>query len=821
MPGRAAAPHTLASCLPILGLVAALVVPGCASKDSSPTPEASGETAPDAGASGISAGDAAWSAVTAGSPPFNVILITMDTTRRDRLSCYGFSEETTPNLDQIARDGVLFERAFTPVPVTLPAHATMLTGLYPYQHGVRHNGTYVLPDSTTTLAEMLEAKGYDTGAVLGAFPVDHRFGLAQGFDQYDDRFSRMGVREGDTAQRPATEVTRRALEWVDQHSERPFFLWTHYFDPHAPYHPPEPFAARFPGDAYAGEVAAMDAGIGTLVDGLAAKGLLERTILVVAGDHGEGLGDHQEPTHSMFIYGATQSVPFLLRLPDAGPYTAGKWRQQRVTAPVDLIDILPTIWNAVGMPASELPALAGKSLLPLVEGTGTGHDWVYMETLVPDLDYGMSELRGLLTWPWKYIRAPRPELFNLDEDPGELRNLAENEGDRLERMESQLRQILQEERTGTPITAMDQETLEKLRSLGYLQGATADAVVERSDPKDLTGVGRATAVAQSLAEGNRLPRAVALLDSLLSARPGTRLALRLRADYLTRLGKGPEALEAYDQALADCQGCPDEFRLRQEQVRAYLVAGQPAEALRRVQLLLQARPEEQGLNLQLAEILEEQGDVPGATEAYEREAALFPDDPFPLIKLGNLHGSHGQVQKAEKDYRQALTLDPQNPDALVMLAELLDKNGRRAEAETLVDRVFANNPMHSGAHYRKAWILKESGRKDAALSHYQLALVSSPNNSQILYELGSLYTELGRNPEAVENFQAAIEAGNAPPGVYSNLGVIAAQGGRLTEAVDYWQQALALKPPAQEAAIIQGNLQRAQELLRTSGGNTP
>ncbi len=208
-----------------------------------------------------------WAPVTTGSPPLNLILLSLDTTRRDHLSCYGFSKPTTPNLDRLAAEGILFEDSFTPVPVTLAAHATMLTGLYPYQHGVRNNGSYVLPAKAVTLAEILKQRGYSTGAVLGAFPLDHRFGLDQGFDSYDDHFP-PELRDADTAQRSGAEVSRLALEWLDSHKSGPFFLWAHYFDAHAPYRPIEPFKSRFPGDPYSAEVAAMDAAIGDLMSGL-------------------------------------------------------------------------------------------------------------------------------------------------------------------------------------------------------------------------------------------------------------------------------------------------------------------------------------------------------------------------------------------------------------------------------------------------------------------------------------------------------------------------------------------------------------------------
>jgi len=802
VPRRRSARAVALPWLMLLGVLATPAGSGCASPESS--------------------GSDSKTATPAGGATYNLILITLDTTRRDRLSCYGYARPTTPNLDRLAAEGVLFEEAFTPVPVTLPAHTTMLTGLYPFQHGVRHNGCYVLADSFVTLAELLAAKGYETGAVLGAFPVDHRFGLAQGFKDYDDRFSPLtSIREGDTAQRPATEVTRLSLEWIGQHATRPFFLWAHYFDPHAPYHPPEPYLSRFAGRSYDGEVAAMDAAIGQLLEGLKSKGLLDRTVILVVADHGEGLMDHHEPTHSTFIYGATQEVPLLLRLPDAGPWAGKAWHGRRVKGLAGLIDLLPTAWDVLGFDDRELPPVAGRSLRPLVEGRATGHAWLYHETLVPDLDFGMSELRGLQTASWKYIRAPQRELYNLEKDPQELNNLAKREAARADEMEDQLAGILRGEEAASVPVAMDPEAVEKLRSLGYVQGRQPDAGSQRADPKDQLGVGLATARAQSLAEAHRTQEAVAVLDSLLALHPRTRLALRLRALYLTRLERGPAALAAYGAALSDCQGCPDEFRLLQEQANAYLIAGLSDEALKRTRTLLEARPEEQGLHLLLGEVLEKKSDLEGARQAYQREAELFPLETLPLVKLGRLAAAGERAGEAEQAYRKALALNPKDVDALLMLSELLDGTERQAESDRLVDEALAADPHSPDAHYRRAWVLRKRGSQTDAVQHYQAALQARPDDPVVLYELGTLYGQLGRTAEATACYEKAAQTGRAPVGAYYNLGIAAARAGRYADAIEQWQQALSRNPTAEETNTIQASIRRAQGLMSGAGATKP
>ncbi len=762
-----------------------------------------------------------WTEIASANPPSNLILITLDTTRRDRLSCYGYDKQTTPNLDRIAKEGILFEQARTPVPVTLPAHATMMTGRYPFEHEVRNNGSYALADSARTLAEMLAERGYQTGAIVAAVTVERRFGLAQGFGTYDDDFTQASAPGVGEAQRTAPEVTRLALEWIRAREEKPFFLWVHYYDPHAPYHPPEPFRSRFAGNPYDGEVASMDAAIGDFLAGLEKEELLDRSILFLAADHGEGLGEHNELTHCLFVYGTTQRIPWIVRFPKSDPWKAGRWRDRRVTGLVSLIDLLPTAWNALGFSPTDLPRCSGMSLLPLIEGTAAGRPWVYHETLVPDVDYGMSDLRALETAEWKYIRAPEPELFNLKKDPDELHNLATSEKARVSEMENELAALLRNEGESATADVMDETTREKLRSLGYL-GSTAPPVAKRrADPKQQSGVARATAWAQTLAELGRLPQALAVIDSLLAEHPETRMALRLRGQYLSALERGPEAVQAYQAALADCQGCPDELALLLEQANAHLLAGSADEALRQVRVLIEARPAAPGAHLLLGDILQRQNDAAGARAAFREEARIAPHDAEPFVRLGKLEASLGRTGEAEAAYREALRVSPAHADALVLLSELLAASGRAAEAGPLIDRALAVNPRHAGANYRRAWALRQAGRKEEALNHYQAAIQGLPTDATVFYELGSLYAELGRAKEAENAYRSAIDTGHASAGAYANLGVMAGQAGRLSEAVDLWRQALERHPSEQEAQVIRRNMQAAEAMIRSQQGARP
>ncbi len=349
----------------------------------------------------------------------NLLLITLDTTRADHLGCYGRADAATPNLDALARSGARFEQALSPAPLTLVSHATMLTGLAPRRHGVRDNVVFRLDASHPTLASILGERGYATAAVVAAAVLDRSTGLARGFDSYDDRV-RIGERsEFNFEERAASQVTDAARTLL-QDLKPPFFLWVHYYDPHAPYVPPEPYAGRFAGRPYDGEIAFMDEGIGGLVAALRAKGLERTTVVAVAGDHGESLGEHGEDRHDLFVYQATQRVPLLI----AGP---GVPARRRVGANVGLVDLLPTLLDLLGLPA---PArIDGRSLVPMLASGGKamsiedpkrGYE---MESFFPAYSYDWAPPLALVSGRFKYVALPRPELYDLVADRSETRDL--------------------------------------------------------------------------------------------------------------------------------------------------------------------------------------------------------------------------------------------------------------------------------------------------------------------------------------------------------------------------------------------------------------
>ena len=352
----------------------------------------------------------------------NVVLVTIDTLRADHIGCFGYQLVQTPHLDSLAARGTRFAQAVTPVPLTLPSHASILTGTYPFVHGVRDMGGFVLQESPPTLATLLSQAGFRTAAFVGSVTLDHRYGLNRGFATYDDDMppaeSEAGPRK---PERRAEVVVERTLAWLAARPAGRFFLWVHFFDPHSPYDAPQPFHAQYADHPYDGEVAYADAQLGRLLEAVREQGVSDRTLFVVMGDHGESLGEHGESTHGIFLYDATTRIPLVIAGPGV-PY--GKVVQAQVRS----IDVMPTILAAVKIKAGDL--LQGVSLCPLIEGNGglpPESRFALMETIYPRTHLGWSELRAVRTTEWKYIQAPQEELYNLLTDPAESCNVVKSD----------------------------------------------------------------------------------------------------------------------------------------------------------------------------------------------------------------------------------------------------------------------------------------------------------------------------------------------------------------------------------------------------------
>jgi arylsulfatase A-like enzyme len=481
----------------------------------------------------------------------NVLLISIDTCRADSLGCYGNSPQATPNVDALARDGVLFKSVITPFPMTLPAHCSMLTGTYPETHGVRGNDCR-LGDANVTLAKVLRTAGYQTAAFVGGFPLAARFGLNQGFQTYDDQFHK--GKDGDEPERKAEEVSRPAMAWLEEHGDQPFFLFLHYYDPHYPYDPPPPFPST-----YAGEIAYVDMSIGTVMDKLRSLGLDDNTLVILAGDHGESLGEHGEKEHGFFIYQSTLHVPLIVRVPKGGA------RGRQVEENASLVDILPTVLG-----------LTGVSIPKQVQGVDLGGclaamprpnepRLLYSEALWPEM-CDCSPLYGVLDGAWKYIQCPKPELYNLSQDAGEKVNLAAKQP----QIAHRLRGRLEERRKAMASAAkpqdsasapLDKDTLRQLESLGYV-GSGMDGGgpgSDREDPKDFVAIFERCRKARNLMGKHRYPEAQKELLDVVSLRPRLFLARYWLGEIAIKESRPADAIRQLSTALsilAKSEGAP-------------------------------------------------------------------------------------------------------------------------------------------------------------------------------------------------------------------------------------------------------------------------
>lgn len=581
----------------------------------------------------------------------NVVLFTLDTTRADRLGCYGSPKGLTPAIDALARDGVLFRGAFTPVPITLPAHISMLTGVYPPEHGVRVNGVNALGPEPPTLAELLGGRGYRTAAFVASLIVGRKFGLDRGFELYSDA---MGVNEAGQArlQRPANEIADAALSWLSQVKDERFFVWVHFYDPHTPYDAPPEYVERS-SDPYDAEVAFMDTHLGRIVDWLRAAGLLQNTLIVAVADHGESLGEHGYREHSLLLYNSIVWTPLIFHMPGA---IAGGLKHEGV---VELVDVTPTILDLLGFPAPEL--IGGESLLPALHGRDLPPRSAYLETDFPNQAYGWSGLRGLVEDRWHYIRAPAPELYDRLVDPGQLNNLAQTHPDVIERLDGLLTQREEQMATYTAgDVQLDAFSSQALRSLGYIGGATSSPESgELKNPMEHLHLVRDYETADELVNVGRLDEAITLLEAIVAASPESLVIHLLLATAYERSARPADAQGQYQAALTLA---PDDSGIRLKVAEAAARAGQPAVAVATLRAGRERRPKDQDLAKALAWLL---ATHPSAEIRDGQEAVRLAEfvcnetsfrNPEHLDVLAAAYAETGRYDEAVSTLQRALAL---------------------------------------------------------------------------------------------------------------------------------------------------------------------
>jgi arylsulfatase A-like enzyme len=575
--------------------------------------------------------------------PKHVVIVTIDTLRADRLGVYGSTTVATPNLDRLAHDGAMAEHASVHVPLTRPSHVSLFTGLYPAEHGVRDNVSPPLAGGVPLLAELLQQRGFKTAAFVSSIVLSKQSGLQRGFAHYSDRFD---IGEDDarflnTIQKRGDATIGEVTAWLADAGDDRRFAWVHLYDPHDPYEPPEPFASRYAGRPYDGEVAWSDELVGRLDAALAAAKLREDTLFIVTSDHGEGLEEHREAVHGFFVYESTLAVPLLARGPGIAPGT-------RLTPVARTVDIMPTVLDLLGM-AEQTPNVSGRSLAPALRGIPIDDQPTFAESLVPLIHYGWSDLRAVRDGRWKYILAPRPELYDLAQDPGELHNLIEREPQRARAYRAGIEQRLREEQarlreTGPAAASVPADLLEKLGALGYVSSAgPAASLASGADPKDKIEEYQAV---------NTLMR-----EGLVSLREG-RFAGSYRA-FQQLFGRGIDSFEAHYYAARALVGLK---RMREaavhyeaavEKLPAYTAAyigladvhladGKPNLALDAVRRGLKVSPQDPRLIERDGDVARRLGDAAAAARAYERVLPLAPEDALVRVKLGEVYRDLGR-----------------------------------------------------------------------------------------------------------------------------------------------------------------------------------
>ena len=645
----------------------------------------------------------------------NVLLITIDTLRADHLGCYGWNAVRTPAIDALAARGVLFSRAFAHTPATLPSHTSILLGLTPNAHGVHDNSNFIVRDDFLTLAEWLKAQGYATGAFVGAFPLDSRFGLVQGFDVYDDNYGSQGPTDLTFVERKGDVVVGQALGWLEGRAE-PWFLWVHVFDPHQPYEPPEPFRSQYPRDLYDGEIAFADSALARLFGFLKDHKIEDRTAVILTADHGESLGEHGESTHGYFAYNATLHIPLILALPGMRP--------GRVEANVFQVDIFPTVCGILGK--KEPTGLQGQSLLPLVQGKSRAEQPAYFEALTAYYNRGWAPLRGYIKGGEKYMDSPIPEVYDLDRDFAELDNLAGKRD--LAKIRKTFAALVRSETSPLADRAgqnMDRTTAEKLRSLGYLaspQKPTKTDFTAKDDLKTLYPYHNKWQKATAAYQAGRAEEGIALLKEIVAERKDFHLAYTYLANFYQEQKHPGEAEAVLREAYA---GNPESFRIMTA----------------------------------LGIIMIDNGRFDEAVGLLEKSLTFIDFDPETWNYLGVAYWNMGRYDEALEVYDKALSLDLNyaigfnNRGSLFLSRYLRERQaGDLARATEDFRRAVELDPKYASAWNGLGVGLLQSGDIDGALASWKKAVELKPDFGFALYNLGLGLLGKGDKAEALKCF---------------------------------------------------------------------
>jgi choline-sulfatase len=702
-----------------------------------------------------------------GPEGMNLLVITLDTTRADRIGAYGYEGVETPALDRLAREGVLFQQTMAVAPLTLPAHTSIFTSRFPPEHGVRDNGGFFVSPKQTTLATLLKRRGFRTGAVVAAYVLDGKWGINQGFEKYVDEFEppeNRGFGLGEI-QRPANEVVDKALPWLEKVKQDRFFAWLHFYDPHAPYEPPEPFKTRYAEHPYLGEIAFMDSQIARVVEFLERNGLMDKTIIAVMGDHGESLGQHGEGSHGFFIYQATLRVPFFVRAP------FDRLRARSVADPVRSVDLMPTVLDLLGIAPPK--AISGVSLVPLMTGAKATMDLEgYGEALYPLHHFGWSEMRAWRAGRFKVIDAPRPELYDLDRDPHETTNLYAERRTVADGMIARLREQEKEQATGDAAAGqapeVDAETRSRLAALGYVGSFVATVSgtkTDRADPKDKIGLFNLMTEAREIRhdEDNSeaaAEKAIALYKKVVAADPNVIDAWFNLGTLHSRLGRYRDAIDYFKRAL-------------------------------------QLKPDYDLPVVNMANAYRQLGDDDAALAGYEHYLTIDPKNATVRYQMGEIYLARNDRARAEQNFTLAVDINPREASALNALGVLAFERGDFASAERRIRAALAAKDSVRLAHYNLALIAEARNDLPTAEAEYRLELEKHPGAFKAAFNLGRLYERLGNSKAQIAALEQAVaqNAGFAEGKIFLAKAYLDA-GVNFPKAVELARQGLSQSPAA-------------------------
>jgi arylsulfatase A-like enzyme/Tfp pilus assembly protein PilF len=656
----------------------------------------------------------------------NVLLVTIDTLRADRVGAFGGPSGLTPNLDRLAAEGLRLTRTYSSAPLTLPSHTSIMTAVSPPVHGVRANGLFRLGNGLPTLAAVLKSRGYRTGAFVGAFVLDARFGLNRGFDVYDDRYGEKHAGDDtEGAERTAPEVIRPAEQWILQASplsHQPFFAWVHLYDPHEPYRAPEPYASQHA--PYDAEVAYTDASVGQLLTDVGAGHLLDQTLVVVAADHGESLGEHGERTHGVFAYDVTLRVPWIVW---AGP----RFAPQAFDRPIRLIDLAPTVLDLLGVPPPE--SFEGRSVVARMNG-GTSDVPAYFEAMDANLTRNWAPLTGIVSGGYKLIDLPQPELYNLDADPSETTNLFRREGERARTLEAVLHDQtsrLASQASSAGQVALNAESRQRLQALGYVASSAAPGArvyTDADDPKALIG------------PANDLNRAL--------------------ADF--KAGARAEAAEAVRRIIREHPSFSTPYGVLASMQRD---AGDLPAAIATLEEVVRRGIADQSVMVVLAGYLQESGALDKAAGILEAIIASHPDYVDAYNSLGVVYSRQGRHAQARAAFEKVLDIDPTSATAHENIGVDSVATGDLATAAGELQKALELDPRLAGAHNVLAAVYLRQNRRDDAVAEWRRALALDPRMYDALYNLGTVLYSSGRRDDARPYLQRF--AGEAPPARYA------------------------------------------------------